>query len=253
MATRIGTVDPWGTGSTLTVTTSTGASFGNGWFGEFTTDSGNVEMKIKKDRNIPAKLYFKLVKNKLSKIDAAVLEKKLQKLEKATEKLIDQGQNLLAERFLNDLTLATKELQMYTAGVRYYVDKDVLWKHKNKIRGGSISNTKYEDFMRKIPEDVVEAKAKVEDLFDEFWIFHYYSKETEQKDEKKLSPTEKSRMKDPILFGVIKEKERFYLIADWIDEECDLTFDQMIEAIAGEEDDLQYKLTGTPSIGETEL
>jgi predicted transcriptional regulator len=245
--------DPWGSASTLTVTTGTGSSSIGGWYGNFVTESGAVEMTIKKDRNIPAKLYFKLVKNKLSKIDAAVLEKKLQKLEKATEKLIDQGQNLLAEKFLNNLTIATKELQLYTAGVRYYIDKDVLWKHKHKIRGGHISNTKYEDFMRKIPEDVVEAKAKVEDIFDEFWIFHYYSKETEMRDEKKLSPVEKSRMKDPILFGVIKETERFYLVADWIDEECDLTFDQMIEAIAGEEDELEYKLSGTPTIEGTEI
>jgi hypothetical protein len=242
--------DPWAGGTTLTVSS---ASTNADWFGVFANEAGGVEVKIKKDRTIPAKIYFKLVKNKLSKIDATVLEKKLQKLEKATEKLIEQGQDALAEKFLNDLCLSVKELQVFQAGVEYYVDKDVLWKHKNSIRGGQIANTKYEDFMRKLPDNVVEAKKKVEGIFDEFWIFHYYSKETEKRDEERLSPTERARMKDPILFGVFKETQRFYLVADWIDEECDLTFEEMIGAIAGEEDDLEYKLKGSPKIGETEL
>jgi hypothetical protein len=237
-----------------TATSSGGNSNGfvitgnNAWFGNFTAEAGNVEVQVRKDKNIPAKIYFKLVKNKLNKIDGAVIEKKLQKLEKAAEKMIDQGQNALADRFLNDLTLATKELQAYTAGVRYYIDKEILWKHKNKIRGGHISNTKYEDFMRKIPDEVVEAKKKTDGIFDEYWIFHYHGKEHEEN--KEMTSTEKARMRDPILFGVFREKQRFYLIADWIDEECDLTFDQMVEAIAGEDDEFEYKLDSKMKVGD---
>lgn len=243
--------DPWGTAGTLTVGTS--ANTTSQWFGEFTQQVGVVETTIKKDRNIPAKIYFKVIKNKLSKIEETVLTKKLEKLEKAAEKLIANGQDALADKTLNELTLATKELAAHSAGVRYYIDREILWKHKNRIRGGHISNTKFEDFMRKVPDDVLEAKEKVNDIFDEFWVFHYYSKETEQKDEKRLTSKEKSRMKDPILFGCFREIERFYLIADWVDEECDLTFDEMIESIASEEDDFEYKLEGTPKIGGKEL
>jgi hypothetical protein len=33
------------------------------------------------------------------------------------------------------------------------------------------------------------------------------------------------------LFGVIKSSEKYYFVADWTDELCDLTFKQLTEAL----------------------
>ncbi len=35
----------------------------------------------------------------------------------------------------------------------------------------------------------------------------------------------------PILFGVIKGRRRLYFVGDWVDEFCDLTFDQIADAL----------------------
>lgn len=37
--------------------------------------------------------------------------------------------------------------------------------------------------------------------------------------------------KDPILFGVIRNSDKLYYIADWVDEYCDLTLEKMFETL----------------------
>jgi len=46
-----------------------------------------------------------------------------------------------------------------------------------------------------------------------------------------MTKEEIQKMKDPILFGMIKESNRLYFIDDWEDEYCDLTFDEIIDVI----------------------
>jgi hypothetical protein len=57
-----------------------------------------------------------------------------------------------------------------------------------------------------------------------------------------MSSDEKSKMRDPILFGYIKETDRLYFIADWEDEYCDLTFDEIIDVVG------ENKLTKYPKL-----
>jgi hypothetical protein len=57
-----------------------------------------------------------------------------------------------------------------------------------------------------------------------------------------MSSEEKQKMKDPILFGYIKETDRLYFIADWEDEYCDLTFDEIVDVIG------ENKLTKYPKL-----
>lgn len=81
--------------------------------------------------------------------------------------------------------------------------------------------------MREVPDDLVEVIEKTKDIFDEFYVvFTDYT----GKEERKV--TKERRDKDPILFGVFKNKtnvsDRFYFLGDWVDEYCDLTLDKMI-------------------------
>ena len=39
------------------------------------------------------------------------------------------------------------------------------------------------------------------------------------------------KVKDPILFGKLRNSNRFYFIADWEDEFCTLTFDELLDEL----------------------
>ena len=66
----------------------------------------------------------------------------------------------------------------------------------------------------------------------------------DDQDTKEMNDDERSQMKDPVLFGYIKETRRLYFIADWEDEHCDLTFDEMIEVVG--KDDEEFTLSNKP-------
>ena len=73
-------------------------------------------------------------------------------------------------------------------------------------------------------------------------------KKAEKKIEKKqkMSPGEKSAMKDPVLFGFINECNRLYYIADWEDELCDLSFEEILDVL-GKKDE-EVALTRQPKL-----
>jgi hypothetical protein len=87
------------------------------------------------------------------------------------------------------------------------------------------------DFVRPIPETVLEEKRKCDDslLFDNYLVLHY--------DPDNKATTEKARAaevqkrKDPILFGVVKNSRNLYFVADWKDELCDLTIKDIVDKL----------------------
>lgn len=93
-------------------------------------------------------------------------------------------------------------------------------------------------------------------MFDDFVIYHYWNPKAS--DIKDMSHDEEAKMRDPVLFGFFKNEEkqseyimrddktRLYFIADWEDEFCTLTFDQMLEAIGKDEDEVT--ISSTPSL-----
>jgi hypothetical protein len=64
-------------------------------------------------------------------------------------------------------------------------------------------------------------------------IYHYYEEAIEKKVEKKqkITPTEKAKLRDPIIFGIIRETNRLYFVDDWSDDQCDLSFDDIVDVI----------------------
>lgn len=210
-------------GSTGTLTT--GTTTGN-W--TFSSPSG-VSFEYKKQNGISPILYFKFVKSKFKLLERARLDKRLKSIERAFDESVENGQDALAQKILSELVIASRESVIFAKGVTKYIDRDDAMKFKRKINGGHISDTMLKDFTRVIPKDVIKKKRAVESAFDDFVIFHYYN--DDQKDLKDLTPDEKNKMRDPILFGIIKETNRLYFIADWEDEFCDLTFNEMVDVI----------------------
>jgi hypothetical protein len=188
-----------------------------------------VTAQVRGTRGLAPQLYFKYIKKKFKLLERSRLDKRLESLEKAFDKVMEAGQTAMGEKILKELALDTKEAMLYAKGITRYIEYDDLMKHKRDIRDGHISDTKLADFTRIIPDKVLAKKKAVDELFDGFMIFHYWDEKA--KDVKKMAPEEKSKMRGPVLFGLIKESNRLYFIADWEDEFCDLTFDEMVKEL----------------------
>ncbi len=199
-----------------------------------------VDFKTDNKGKISAQLYFKYLKKKMGVLEKMKLQGRLKRLEKAFDKAVDSGQEVLAKKFLDSVVISAVESELYARGIKFFLEKEEVDKYKNRIKDGHISDTMLQDYVRVIPKSVLEKKKKVEDLFHGFVIYHYYNPELEAKREKKqeLSEDEKGKMRDPILFGRLKYNNRLYFIADWEDEYCDLTFDEMIGVMGCEEKDI---------------
>jgi hypothetical protein len=80
------------------------------------------------------------------------------------------------------------------------------------------------NFNRIIPTEIVEKKIKCDEfhVFDNYCVMYY--------DPSGETYAKTSRAKrDPILFGLINHSEKLYYIADWEDEYCDLTLEDIAE------------------------
>lgn len=134
----------------------------------------------------------------------------------------------------------TKEKQLLDLGVDTYVIKDDIEEYIEKIAKNEVSFVELERYERDIPEDVVKKIEELKNIVPKFYIlFTDYTHKLQKKLQKE---TEVAR--DPILFGVFEDNihinERFYFIADWVDEYCDLTFDKFVSAF---QRDVSYKST----------
>lgn len=215
---------------------------GYGW--EVTGSAGYnnsvVSLQVAQKSRIAPELYFKYIKKKFGIIEGMKLNARLKRLESAFNKAVENGQDALGTKILADLSREARESTLYACGIKHFIEHDDLNKHKRNIRGGHISDTKYADFTRVIPDNVIAKKKKVEHLFDGFVIYHYWNDKAELNriEKQKMTPAERSAMRDPVLFGVIRESNRLYFIADWEDELCDLTFEEIIDHIGKEDDEI---------------
>lgn len=219
------------------------------WSGAITySDSGSggwiTSLDASVGKGISPRLYFKYIKKKFGTLERMKLESRIKRLEKAFNKAVDNGQLSLGEKLMNQLTREVRESGIYAKGIKFFIESEDLKKHKRNIRGGHISDTKFEDFTRVIPDKVLKKKKKVEAVFDGFVIFHYWNEEAHNKED--MTPQEREDMRDPVLFGVIKESQRFYFIADWDDDYCDLSFEEMIDVIG--KDDEEHTISRNPVI-----
>lgn len=215
-------------------------------------DTVLASYSLKHKTGISPQLYFKYVKKKFGILERVRIDARLKKLEKAFNKAVENGQEALGMKLMSEMARETRESLMYAKGIRHFIDHGDLHKHKRSIRDGHISDTKFADFTRKIPDYVLAKKKKVEELFDGFVIYHYWNEAAEKKrtEKQKMSQQEKDRMRDPVLFGVIRESNRLYFIAEWDDEYCDLSFEELIDVIGKEEkkDDEQFEITREPKL-----
>lgn len=150
------------------------------------------------------------------------------------------GQADYAEKLKYELAVYYQEMKLYKAGFLNYVTEaqmiKALTNADKKFRLDWIQN-----FNRSIPAPIVKVKTDLDNelkAFDNYIIMHYdpFNKNDVMTKTQKKKEIEKA--KDPILFGVIAGSRKLYVIADWIDEYCDLTFDKLTDMTDTEK--LQY-------------
>jgi len=190
--------------------------------------------------------YFKLLKKKFNVLENATFDRRIKRIEELWSEAVDNGQDGLAARLLRKISEETKKSIAYAKGYRNYVLKEDIWKHKSNINGGHISDTEFSKYTEFIPKSVLAKKKEVDGIFDKFVILHYYNNEIEKKLEKKekLTDSERSAKRDPILFGIIDESpEEWFFIDDWETDDDKLTLDDLIDA------DVEInKITKTPDL-----
>lgn len=209
----------------------------------------SVKKADKEAKSLDTEMFFNFTKNfakKFTKKELEILNKEIDLLEIAYEDAATADQESLGAELLNEALLRMKEAAVIVKGYDRYIEYDKLYKYFDRIRDGKISLTHFESFMRPVPKDVLAKKKKTDGLFDGYAILHSYDPKkmddkgrTKTKEETKKSETRK-KAKDPILFGVHYGSGRLWFIADWIDETCDLTFNELVQTMAGLEGEDSY-------------
>lgn len=177
--------------------------------------------------------YFDGIKAKVSKLTADELEKQLKIMPSYIETALENGQTALANKLKLNISSLVREKVLLKHGISKAVFLEDIVKYIDSIPNHYVKFCEIEYFPRVIPAEVSN-KLKIcreNELFDAYYVlFTDYTDEEilteEQKDTRKKN-------KDPILFGSFKDfDEKYYFIADWIDEYCDITFQKLVEQLS---------------------
>ena len=192
--------------------------------------------------------YFELVKKSLN----ITQHEDLLQVENAIKSEIDKAMSLNQIVLANDLIFTTevisKELIAIDNGFNSYIDRSLLHKFLDNVTDRSVIKAcELERYPRIIPHEnaLIIKQAQSLNIFDKYMVIF-----TDLVDSVSASDEDKEyieRNKDPIVLGYFHKPEnnnkydKFYLITDWIDDHCDLTFDKMIREIASSNIEPKYK------------
>jgi len=185
------------------------------------------------------KQYFNELKSEINLMDSSELDSMLTTVENALIQANSVGQTSVVERLIFARSNIAREIKAQVSGIKRYVYKDAIVKFIDEIEPkNSVKIIELDRYPRIIPEKNLADIQRVQklDLFDKYCVvFTDLSNETIETPEEIAF---RDRNRDPIVFGYYcKDKtslrsDRFYLITDWEDEYCYLTFDSMIKAMS---------------------
>jgi len=138
----------------------------------------------------------------------------------------NMGQTALVEKLKNLIDVVRGEAHLIQMNLRKYVtEKQVIDFYELVGEDKNLKLTWIKNFGRIIPDEVYEIKKNVDErnVFDNYVILHY----DPENNGEALTKAEIEKKKDPILFGVIKNSKKLYYVADWKDDYCELTLEEM--------------------------
>lgn len=191
------------------------------------------------DSSVEPTEYFETLKSKLNKQEQSTLEKQISTI--GLE--IERAKKLNLKSVLHRLSFAylsvLKEQTLLLKGVDIFVYREDILKFIEKVEPkNSIKICELSRYPRLIPEGPAERIAEIAELgiFDEMFVV--YTDFTNQTIETKEEKAFVARNRDPIVFGAFRHEkldfkhDRYYFVADWEDEYCDLTFTKMLEKMS---------------------
>lgn len=140
------------------------------------------------------------------------------------------GQTALLEKLKDGVDVVRGEAHLIAMGLTKHVtEKQIISLYEKVGADKNLKLTWIKNFGRIIPESVYEIKKDVDErkIFDNYVVLQYDPKDNGEK----LTKKEIEKKKDPILFGLIKNSKKLYYIADWKDEYCDLTLEEMFKIL----------------------
>lgn len=176
--------------------------------------------------------YFEYIKSKKKTMDEKDLLNIYNNSIQLAEKYVITEQTKGLKKLIFYIETLEKEVEIVKAGINTFVYKEDMEYFIKNVANDRIKIIDMKSYEREIPDEVVDALADVKDKFNEFYILFtdYTGKVTAQIQQER-------KEKDPILFGAFRDVksgellDRFYYIADWEDEYCDLTLDKMVTAM----------------------
>ena len=140
------------------------------------------------------------------------------------------GQKSLIVQLEAEREIRNFENALFAKGMKKYISEAQLLKFVRGCERGLCLDW-VRNFTRVIPKEVVAAKVRCDEagLFDNYVVLHFdpENKGTTKEDR----AAEEARKRDPILFGVMRGSRKLYFVGDWVDEFCDLTFQQLVDKL----------------------
>ena len=196
---------------------------------------GQGEMRMKKEPGMPASIFFNLIKKKMGVLQNIAYKRRMEKLVAMADKATKDGQIAFSEEILKRYFVLARECELYAMGKKIFLSREVYDRFSSKTNR-KVRLTKLENYARPIPDDVMQEKAKCDKttMFDAYFVMHYDSPNVVKETEVEVV----AREKDPILFGTVEYSDKLYFVADWEDEYCDLTLDDIVSKLDLEEEDM---------------
>lgn len=200
--------------------------------------------KFLKPKYVFADEYFKEVKANMASLTQADLDKALSGLESIINNAKKIGQKELYNDLIDRKGILEKELKVLSNGFYKYISTEIIYTMNDKIKTKPVRFDKLENYGRFIPKEVVSIieEVKSKELFDCYYVLYTDLSKNSKKEAEKAY--EKS--KDPILFGCCSENisknkpMKLFLIADWEDKYCNLTFDKLIQELGNDKENINY-------------
>lgn len=172
--------------------------------------------------------YFEKLKDSKQTITSQRLKESYKVILELAEKYKKTGQTKSLRQLQFLTSILGEEEKLVNLGVTTFIYRDVIEDFIVNVADKTVKIIELRNYLREIPNEAVEIVEKTKDIFSEFYVvFTDYT----GLEERRVS--QERREKDPILFGCFKDSEfvsdRFYFLADWEDNWCDLTLGKMVD------------------------
>lgn len=212
-----------------------------------------------------AELVFHKTKESIADYDVVYFDKFIENATEQYNLYIEAGQWIGASKLEWLIQIAGIERELPSIGVTKAVSAELVMELCRKHESRVLKLSDVASYERAIPRDIVMMKKKLESVFQEFFVLytdHTVKRQVADSNVSRSSYTDRGTnsynsthvRRDPIMFGMFCEDvkigkkpaegerdtrvtsrligDRMYLIGDWEDEFCDLTFAKMVDEIS---------------------